>query len=112
MSHEGTKSRTANHRVSSSVSSCLRVSVSPCLRVSVASLGCTNTQPVISLDPISLAAHAWNVSDAQKLAQSALVPAGPGIMCTALISHITPGRTRNRTRPSASVRTDCFSAGF
>src|SRR5258708_6154898 len=59
-----------------------------------------------------LVAPSSNVSDAQKLAHSAPVPADAGIICTALINHIPPGRKRNRTRPSLSVRATCFSEGF
>src|SRR6185295_12959565 len=61
-----------------------------------------------------------NVSDAQKLAHSARVPAGAGTMWTALINHIAAaplelvgaGGSLNRTRPSLSVRAESFSAGF
>ena len=53
-----------------------------------------------------------NVSDAQKLAQSALVPAAAGIMCTALISHMPLSGNLNVTRPFLSVRAVNFAAGF
>ena len=66
----------------------------------------------LSFASASELARSSNVSDAQKLAQSALAPAGAGTMWTALISHIPPGRNRNRTRPSLSVRAVSFSEGF
>src|SRR2546425_9349659 len=52
------------------------------------------------------------VSEAQKLAQSALVPAGAGTICTALVSQIPSCGRRNVTCPVLSVRAVIFAAGF
>jgi len=53
-----------------------------------------------------------NVSEAQKLSQSAPLSAGAGIMCTALTSQ-TPGWSRRkRARPAASVRAVTRASGW
>ena len=46
-----------------------------------------------------------NVSDAQKLSQSAFEPAGAGTMCTAFTSHAPGSSMANAARPSRSDRT-------
>src|SRR5205814_3865154 len=48
--------------------------------------------------------HSSNVSDAQRLSQSAFDAGGAGIICTDLISHTPRFGSLNATRPFASER--------
>src|SRR5204862_3622064 len=61
---------------------------------------------------VALAPFSSKVSDAQKLAQSALRAAAAGVMCTALTIQMPACGNRNVTCPLASVRAVVFAAGF
>src|SRR5262245_19965568 len=53
-----------------------------------------------------------NVSDAQRLSQSATAGSGAGTLCTALISQTPPQWSGSLTRPSPSDRALTASSGL